>query len=70
MEEVPENYSTYLSEDLRRLKRFAQRDLRLDDMERKLKEAEAFLEENREKYSKERAAAEAEKAKLREQSKP
>ena len=70
MEEVPESYSTYLSDDLRRLKRFVQRDLRLDDLERQLKEAETFLEGNREKYSKERASAEAEKAKLRDQLKP
>lgn len=67
MEAVPENYSSYVKDDPRRLKRFAQRDLRLDDMERKLKEAQSFLEANREKYEKERAAAEAEKAKLKEQ---
>lgn len=66
MEEVPENYSSYISEDPRRIKRFAQRDLRLDDLERKLKEARSLIEENEEKYQKERASAEAEKAKEKE----
>jgi sialate O-acetylesterase len=70
MEAVPEKYvgndSVPPKDDLRRIKRLAQRDLRLDDLQRRLKEAETFIEENQENYEKERAAAEAEKAKARE----
>jgi len=68
MERVPENYvgdSIPPKSELRRIKRFIQRDLRLDDVQRRLKEAIAFVEENEEKYKTERAAAEREKAKER-----
>jgi sialate O-acetylesterase len=68
MERVPENYvgdSMPPKSDLRRIKRIIQRDLRLDDVQRRLKEAKTFVEENQEKYEKERAAAEKEKAKER-----
>lgn len=69
MEHVPENYigeAMPPKSDLRRIKRFIQRDLRLDDVQRRLNEAKSFIEENQAKYEKERAAAEKEKAKERE----
>ena len=66
MEEVPENYSAFIQDNPRRLKSIAQRDLRLDDLERKIQEAKAFLEENEEKYREDREKAEAEKARERE----
>jgi sialate O-acetylesterase len=67
MEEVPDKYyanPTAAPQQYRRqLRSFAQKELRLDDTERRLKEAQAFIDENREKYEKERAALEEEKAK-------
>lgn len=69
MERVPENYvgdSMPPKSELRRIKRFIQRDLRLDDVQRRLKDAKTFIEENEEKYQKDRAAAEAEKKRERE----
>jgi len=72
MEEVPEKYyanPTATPQQYRRqLRSFAQKDLRLDDTERRLKEAQAFLDENQEKYGKERAAFEEEKARQKERS--
>jgi sialate O-acetylesterase len=69
-EEVPEKYTWDKSapkrEYDRRLRWQAQRDLRLDDTERRLKEAQAFIDENKEKYEKERKSWEQEKAKNRE----
>lgn len=50
----------------RQLRSYAQKDLRLDDTERRLKEAQAFIDENKEKYEKDGAAFEEEKAKRRE----
>ncbi len=70
MEEVPEKYvwdkSVSPREYQRRLKWQAQRDLRLDDTQRRLEEAQAFIDENKEEYEKDRAAFEEEKAKRRE----
>jgi sialate O-acetylesterase len=69
MERVPENYvgdAMPPKADLRRIKRFIQRDLRLDDVQRRLQEAKTFIEENEGKYEKERAGAEEEKARERE----
>jgi len=69
-EEVPEKYvwdkSAPAREYNRRLRWQAQKDLRLDDTERRLKEARAFIDENKEKYEKERKSWEKEKAKQRE----
>ena len=69
-EEVPEKYvwdkSAPAREYNRRLRSQAQRDLRLDDTQRRLKEAQAFIDENKEKYEKERKSWEQEKAKQRE----
>ena len=66
MEEVPDKYyanPTAAPRQSRRHRRsFAQKDLRLDDTERRLKEAQAFIDENQEKYERERAAFEEEKA--------
>ena len=70
MEEVPDKYvwdpTVSPREYQRRLKAQAQRDLRLDDTQRRLVEAQAFIDENEEQYKKDRAAAEEEKARNRE----
>ncbi|MDP6635784.1 MAG: sialate O-acetylesterase [Phycisphaerae bacterium] len=69
-EEVPEKYvwdkSSPPREYSRRLKWQAQKDLRLDDMKRRLAEAKAFIDENKEKYEKDRKYWEQSKAKNRE----
>jgi len=69
-EETPEKYvwdkSTIKREYNRRLRRQAQRDLRLADTERRLTEAQAFIDANKEKYEKEKKAWEQEKARNRE----
>jgi hypothetical protein len=46
--------------------RESQEALRLDDMQRRLKEAQTFIDVNKEKYEKDRAAFEKEQAKARE----
>ena len=46
--------------------RESQKALRLDDMQRRLKEALTFIDVNKEKYEKDRAAFEKEQAKARE----
>jgi sialate O-acetylesterase len=46
--------------------RESQKALRLDDMQRRLKDAQTFIDENKEKYDKDRAALEKEQAKARE----
>jgi len=70
MEEVPNTYyanpDALLRDQERQLRGQAQKDLRLDDTERRLKEAQAFIDENKEKYEKERAAREKEMAKQKE----
>ncbi len=69
-EEVPEKYvwdkSKIKREYNRSLRRQAQRDLRLADTERRLTEAQAFIDANKEKHEKEKKAWEQEKAKNRE----
>ena len=67
MEEVPDRY--YANPEAtprdygRQLRSQAKRELRLSDMERRLKEAQTFIEENEEKIEKERKALEEHKAK-------
>jgi hypothetical protein len=46
--------------------RESQKALRLDDMQRRLKEAQIFIDGNKEKYETDRAACEREQAKARE----
>ena len=65
MESVPEDYTAYIKDDPRKVKRFAQRDLRLDDMQRRLKDAQNLIDTEMESYEKERTSAEAEKSKER-----
>lgn len=69
-EETPEKYTWDKSapkrEYNRRVRRQAQRDLRLADTERRLTEAQAFIDANRAKYEKEKKAWEQEKARNRE----
>ena len=69
-EEVPEKYvwdkNAPKQEYNRRLRWQAQRDLRLADTERRLKEAQAFIDANKEKYEKEKKAWEQEKTGNRE----
>jgi len=69
-EEVPEKYvwdkSVTPRDYNRRLRWQAQRDLRLADLERRLKEAQTFIDENKEKYEKEKASVEKDKARLKE----
>jgi len=68
-EQVPEKYTWDKNapkrEYNRRLRWQAQRDLRLADTERRLKEAQAFIDANKEKYEKEKKAWEQEKAGIR-----
>lgn len=63
MEEVPREFvkdDSISPRDLtRRHKNEAQKALRLDDMARRLKEAQTFIDENQEKYEKDRAAEKA-----------
>jgi hypothetical protein len=70
MKEVPDKYvwdpTVSPREYQRKLKAQAQRDLRLDDTQRRLVEAQTFIAKNQEKYEKDRAAAEEEKARNRE----
>ena len=70
MEEVPRKFvwdKTASPRDYRRrLKSQAQKALRLDDTLRRLREAQSFIDENKERYEKDRAAFEAELAKRRE----
>ena len=67
MEEVPAQFIGSLDgkamENKRRFRGQVQKALRLDDTKRRLDEARAFIEQNQEKYEKERAALEAELAK-------
>ena len=69
-EEVPEKFvwdkSAPPREYSRRLKWQAQRELRLDDTQRRLKEAQAFIDEHKEKHEKERNRWEQDKARQRE----
>jgi len=69
-EEVPEKYvwdkSAPAREYSRRLRWQARTELRLDDTERRLKEAQAFIDEHKEKYEKERKRWEQSKARDRE----
>ncbi|MBT3202577.1 MAG: hypothetical protein HN350_21975 [Phycisphaerales bacterium] len=69
-EEVPEKYewdkSASARDYQRRLKWQAQRDLRLDDTQRRLKEAQAFIDANKAKYEKDRELWEKQKAQSRE----
>jgi len=63
MEEVPEKF---ICDDARQLRGLVQKQLRLDDTQRRLKESQIFIDENREKCEKDRAALEREKAKQKE----
>ena len=69
-EEVPEKYvwdkSASKRDYNRRIHWQAQRDLRLADTERRLKEAQAYIDANKEKYDKEKKAWEKDKAKIQE----
>ena len=66
MEEVPEKYYANPDADARsrrrELKTQAQKELRLSDTERRLKEARTFIDENKEKAEKERKSLEERKA--------
>jgi len=70
MEEVPEKFvwdkSASRREYSRRLKWQARTELRLDDTRRRLIEAQAFIDEHKEKYEKERKRWEQSKARDRE----
>jgi len=63
MEEVPEKVA---GDEPRQVRGLVQKELRLGDTERRLKEAQAFIDGNKEKYEKDRAALEKEKAKQKE----
>ena len=69
-EEVPEKFfadkSATPRDYSRRLNHQARKALRLADMERRLKEARAFIDENAEKYEKDKASWEKEKARNKE----